>query len=56
MSSQYANEMRLDVEQAKLEYREQSDRACADDERVGLDRFSLGQQGNYLWNLGFLSG
>ena len=35
--------MRLDVEQPELEHREQAARARADDERVGLDHFGLGQ-------------
>ena len=37
------DEMRLHVEQAELEHREQADRARADDQRVGLDDFGLGQ-------------
>ena len=34
------DEVRLHVEQAELEHREQADRARADDEHVGLDRFT----------------
>ena len=37
------DQVRLHVEQAELEHREQADRARADDERVGRDHFSLGQ-------------
>ena len=34
------DQMRLDVEQAELEHREQADRACADDQHVGFDGFA----------------
>src|SRR6185295_19183005 len=35
------DEVRLHVEQAELEYREQADRAGADNESVGLDRLGI---------------
>ena len=37
------DQVRLHVEQAELEHREQAHRARADDESVGLDHFGLGQ-------------
>src|SRR4029077_8892973 len=34
------DEVRLDIKQAKLEHREQADRARADDQNIGLDRLT----------------
>jgi hypothetical protein len=34
------DQMRLDIEQAELEYREQADRPGADDQNIGLDRLA----------------
>ena len=34
------DEVRLDIKQAKLEHREQADRARTDDQSIGLDRLT----------------